>query len=214
MLVIIGLLVAGVMLGQELIRQSQYREHIVGMDKIRLAVKTFRLKFDGYPGDLRNATSFGLGTHNGDGNGYADGPGQEGRMFWEHLAAAGLIEGSYSGNWTANAVVGVDVPRSGLKSNLGWWNYHYSTSGYGGYYGHIPIGNYILVGSSGGYYPSYSDSFNGSELQQIDLKVDDGLPLTGRVLTWNHGLCTNGASVNLYNLTVKEQYCWFWTSID
>lgn len=57
-LVIIGLLVGGILGGQALIRASELRGLVSEYTLYTTAVSTFREKYDGLPGDLRNATKY------------------------------------------------------------------------------------------------------------------------------------------------------------
>ena len=61
-LVIIGLIVGGVLTGQDLIRAAEIRATIGQYEKYNTAVNTFRTKYNGIPGDLlaASSTSFGL----------------------------------------------------------------------------------------------------------------------------------------------------------
>jgi prepilin-type N-terminal cleavage/methylation domain-containing protein len=86
-LVIIGLLVGGVLQGQELIKQAQVRSAIGRVSEFDTALNTFRAKYRELPGDITKANAFGLnrprgstasatshntsdtGTTNDDGNG-------------------------------------------------------------------------------------------------------------------------------------------------
>ncbi|EMB14859.1 type II secretion system protein [Rhodopirellula europaea] len=125
-LVIIGLIVGGVLVGQDLIRAAEDRQIISYRDELLTAVNTFRLKYGDLPGDFDKATQFwgsDIGcpnspdniipkqaTCNGNGDGQVDGairPGSYGTpswqyqvevlKFWQHLANAELIKGQYSG---------------------------------------------------------------------------------------------------------------------
>ncbi len=79
-LVIIGLLVGGVLQGQELIRQAQIRKQIQALGDFDLAFNTFRTKYDAPPGDVRNPERFFPECYyanpgiiiSGDGNGLID----------------------------------------------------------------------------------------------------------------------------------------------
>ena len=57
-LVIVGLLVGGIFVGNDLIKQFQLRSVIREMDQFQTAILAFRLKYNGIPGDIRNATDF------------------------------------------------------------------------------------------------------------------------------------------------------------
>lgn len=66
-LVIIGLIVAGILTGQEMIKAATVRSQISQLEKLETAIYAFRDKYNGLPGDLANATTF-FGTT--DANGY------------------------------------------------------------------------------------------------------------------------------------------------
>lgn len=73
-LVIIGLIIGGVLVGQNLIRTAQLRGDITAIDKFDAAANTFKLKYGCIPGDCANATSFlSSGAYNGNGSGFLDG---------------------------------------------------------------------------------------------------------------------------------------------
>jgi prepilin-type N-terminal cleavage/methylation domain-containing protein len=85
-LVIIGLIVGGVLVGQDLIKAAEVRATISQIEKYNTAVNTFYGKYQALPGDMNisTATTFGFNatTHNGtgssgrgDGNGVIDGGG-------------------------------------------------------------------------------------------------------------------------------------------
>ena len=57
-IVVIGLLVGGVLQGQELIKQANIRSQIAQFEDINRATFTFRAKYNALPGDMNNATSF------------------------------------------------------------------------------------------------------------------------------------------------------------
>jgi prepilin-type N-terminal cleavage/methylation domain-containing protein len=122
-LVIIGLVVGGIMVGNELIQTAKLRGLITERDKLLTAVSTFRLKYNGLPGDLTNATNF-WGTDPGGCpntayntvkktetcNGIIEGrftpntcvepnvgANREHHRFWQHLSNAGLIDEMVTG---------------------------------------------------------------------------------------------------------------------
>src|SRR3984957_20998129 len=51
-LVIIGLIVGGILVGQDLIKAAEVRAQLLQIEKYNSAVNTFRGKFGGLPGDL------------------------------------------------------------------------------------------------------------------------------------------------------------------
>src|ERR1700728_2487693 len=82
-LVIIGLIVGGVLVGQDLIKAAEVRATVGQYEKYNAAVNTFRTKYNGIPGDIpqAQASQFGLFTMTaaapavglGDGNGLLEG---------------------------------------------------------------------------------------------------------------------------------------------
>jgi prepilin-type N-terminal cleavage/methylation domain-containing protein len=210
-LVIIGLIVGGVLVGQDLIAAAEGRAQISQIEKFDTAVNTFRVKYDYLPGDIpvSSAAMIGLYTVNclGDGslpfgarngNGLIEGAGiplplaalmGENLLFWADLSAAQLIEGGYD---VAGAALG--CPSSSLILTMN------SGSGYIGSYlppGKVGNGTFVHVYSANGYnwfllskVTSFSNStslFNGIpsipvlQAFRIDSKIDDGLPSSGNV---------------------------------
>jgi prepilin-type N-terminal cleavage/methylation domain-containing protein len=217
-LVIIGLIVGGVLVGQDLIRAAEVRAQITQIEKFNTAVNTFRGKFGALPGDLNNtvATTFGFAARGlyageGDGNGIIEGIRQnnpsnnvgylpnsgEALTFWGDIGspkAGNLIDGSFPNSST---------PTGSLSG---------SGPDFSGYLPLAKIGKgnsvYIWTNNSINYYGlsvlttlsnNYIQSNNGLTVRQaydIDKKIDDGLPQSGRVLalridqfgyTWANG---------------------------
>src|SRR5690606_34596889 len=104
-LVIIGLLVGALLIAQDMIRSSELRSIIAETEKFKTHVNSFKYKYGGLPGDLRNAKSYwpddsqyvGFSTPNGSGNGKIDSA-NESFAIWVHLTLAGLLNDSYLGN--------------------------------------------------------------------------------------------------------------------
>lgn len=135
-LVIIGLIVGGVLVGQDLIKAAEIRAQITQIEQFNAAVNTFRVRFNGVPGDIRNAkvvlNSNVADTWNGNGNRQIEVNATEGAtassvdgtshaatgeiiQFWHHLSLAQLIPGSYSGVVDVGGlVVGENVPATKL----------------------------------------------------------------------------------------------------
>jgi prepilin-type N-terminal cleavage/methylation domain-containing protein len=204
-LVIIGLIVGGVLVGQDLIKAAEIRATISQVEKYNASVNTFRTKYNGMPGDLTadNANAFGFVTRTGspgrgDGNGLIDTStgsgtvfGQEPALFWNDLSVANLVDGSFTGIDSASPIATTTSTVSTVMppAKLG-------------------RGNYITVGSTGGlnYYllagitgtsassGAYQLNMNLTPIQayNIDVKLDDGLPLTGTVQA--RGTAASGTS--------------------
>lgn len=108
-LVIIGLLLGGVLKGQELITGARVRNLISQQDGVKAAYFGFLDRFRALPGDYSAASTniTGVGTAcgttgNGNGNGQIEGTGAtapantEMTLAWEHLSKAGFINGTYT----------------------------------------------------------------------------------------------------------------------
>jgi prepilin-type N-terminal cleavage/methylation domain-containing protein len=125
-LVIIGLVVGGILTGQELIHAAGIRATSGQLEKYNTATNTFRLKYGYLPGDIPHTQAQAFGLYYStwlDGNGiYINGNGDgileaqisslwpqafsgEVAMFFLQLSQAGLIDGMY-GAGGADAIVG------------------------------------------------------------------------------------------------------------
>lgn len=110
-LVIIGLIVGGVLVGQDLIKAAGIRANVTQIERYDTAANTFLNKYNGLPGDLRNPTRYFSSVTNatgGDAQGDGDGLIEtvrgglipctsyscisgEALLFWYELSQAGLI---------------------------------------------------------------------------------------------------------------------------
>ena len=93
-LVIIGLLLGGVLKGQEMIKSAKVKSQMQQIDGISAAFNTYQDRFSALPGDDANAAAntgvAGLAAGNGNG----DISRNEGNArVWQHLEAANLLAG-------------------------------------------------------------------------------------------------------------------------
>jgi prepilin-type N-terminal cleavage/methylation domain-containing protein len=153
-LVIIGLIIGGIVAGQEMIGAAAVRAQISQIEKYNSAVNTFYVKYGYLPGDVPDpyASQFGFAARGafpgeGDGNGRLDGIDSnnmgaidcdapfagEQAMFWVDLSVAKLIEGGF------NTATPVAIP--GLISGSSVSLYFPAAT--------IGRGNYITVFSGG-----------------------------------------------------------------
>lgn len=217
-LVILGLLTGGILGGQALIRAAELRSVITESQRYTTAVRTFQDKYFAMPGDMSNATAFWgksaadcnaqagsvatPGTCNGNGDGIindAVAASTTGETFrgWQHMAFAGLIEGSYTGNagpvsaWDPDA--GVNVPRSRVGGGV--WGYGYADNSAApfNYTFNYDMRNWLVIGSEADNIHPDGPIFTPEEAWNIDTKLDDGRPGMGRVLANNIPSCTNTA---------------------
>lgn len=206
-LVIIGLIVGGVLVGQDLVKAAETRAQISQIEKFNTARNTFKVKYGYLPGDIPDpyASRFGFlarGTYPGEGDGndvlesnYDNTAGQnygvdggtagETAMLWVDLSTARMIEGSFTS--ATPSVTGVGSNNVGLyvpAAKVGGSNYIYVWS--------VNSVNYFGIASmfSGGAGPwIYSGTWGTTpamtvqQAYNIDKKIDDGLPQTGAVTT-------------------------------
>lgn len=238
-LVIIGFVVGGTVLTQTLIRQSQLRTVVSEYDLYGKATQEFIDKYSALPGDMPTAqtqwgsllanqctgmtaittiTTSNTATCNGDGNGKIDqnGTSVEYYAVWQHLSNAGLIDGRFTG-----AVYSTSVPTSKAGYNIpttriggaGWTMTYFGTVGttanyYGDSYGHV-----LMLGAPSGTNYQYGAILTASELYQLDKKLDDGAPGTGKLRTWRTGYLPNcttndsSQSAQTFNVTNKDLTC-------
>ena len=203
-IVVIGLIVASVVGGQSLVRQAKLRSIITDFENYKTAANTFKLEYDGLPGDLRRASSYGIGS-NGNGNGFIHHRGDELQYAWQHLKNSGLVPGAwtagqsyYPGNSPSTAYgdeiypLFTSVPRGHDSSNNGncidtWLD---------PLFGVYSATNYIIFGKAdreqwhiGQSYVCPQGGFLlVKEAVGLENKIDDGLPGTGMLLIANHAL--------------------------
>lgn len=168
-LVIIGLLLGGVLKGQELITGARVRNLIAQQDGIKAAYFGFLDRYRALPGDYAQATANipnvaagPCGTAgalgNGNGNGQINAAGSENILVWEHLARAGFINGSYTCAATATTATSPSNPYGGIL------DLQFDAAFLGGSLRHNL--------KTGGSVPS-------DILAEVDRKVDDGNPAQG-----------------------------------
>ena len=98
-LVIIGLLLGGVLKGQELINSAKVKNMATELKNIQIYIYTYQDKYKALPGDDRSAIAHVGATTGGNGNGEIDGAWNattvtESYSFWQHVRLAGLATGS------------------------------------------------------------------------------------------------------------------------
>lgn len=184
-LVIIGLIVGGVLVGQELINAAKLRKLNSDKETYITAVNAFKLKYNCLPGDCPNATAFFSGTSNGDGNYQIYNYSDEQCSFWQQLQLAGLIAGRYTGNCNGGYfTAGVNVPTLSINENSYFrvsyvgnitdiYNHSYPLGNYGNPF--MTVSNCTTSQWCGG------SVFTGQDALLVDKKFDDGSPYKGLI---------------------------------
>lgn len=238
-LVILGLLVGGVLAGTAMLRQSELQTIVSDYGKYTRAYAQFNAQYGGAPGDLLDATNYwgddaarcadaavtngSPGTCNGDGDGQIVDVGtvaarNEPFRAWQHLQLARYIDGNYTGETGGTYAVtdlttipGSNAPKSRIP-NAGWsiWN-NSAVIGTASWYAQ-DIGNFLMFGVATGNALTQGAALTPNEAWQVDKKVDDALPATGRVLTLKPAALANCATSAVdasaaYNLTYAGKAC-------
>lgn len=204
-MVIIGLLIGGILKGQELIANAKISGTVTQLKGLDAAMNTFQDKYNALPGDMVDAATrlpnCGTGTCvNGLGGGTIAGVlaapaavGNEQVLAFIHMSAADLISG-IEPNGAAPVNFGQALPT--VKAGGGMWlgygtpgntnaqaNRHYA----------VLNGTVADVGATTG-------ALSPTTAAQIDRKLDDGQPKSGNFQIDG----TNCASGNAVNATYQE----------
>lgn len=209
-IVIIGLIVAGISAGQSLVKQANIRSQISQIQSFELAFNSFILQYNAIPGDFNNANAYwGSDGVDGDGDKRIEGAagGWEGDNgdrngekieFFRHLFLAGITSEAYNGDVS---VLGEGYPALAYKSSVGMFA--------SGAFRISPISANVCLGAettASDCVPNYikgnsflslmvcnpsilpnSSNFNDGcgtilvvDTANIDTKIDDGFPASGK----------------------------------
>lgn len=207
-LIIIGLIVGGILKGQDLLESARLKSILTQANEYRLATATFMEKYGSLPGDYDKASEYIDGSLlNGNNDGRIEGPGlavnpggynHEARSFWAHLAAANLIThpGQPHGGH-AQFDKGVPSTKIGGGFTLRYQPHPEMVS------------HWFVIGAENG------DTGDGPLLtpvqaMSIDVKADNGDPTRGQIQAksgagGNAGLCVKANG--LYNTDNKDKAC-------
>jgi len=132
-LVIIGLIVGAIFTGSTLSRSAALKSVITDFNTYKTAIHAFDEKYTSYPGDLVNARAYwpndsvyaGFVTQNGNGDRRIEWA-SESHQSWQHLNAAELIPGKFTGIFGSGSRTGINIPDSTIKGGgfdlyHSWW---------------------------------------------------------------------------------------------
>lgn len=222
-LVIIGLIVGGILKGQEVIESARQKNVMALYDQIRAAQNTFLDRYKALPGDYNEAsTKIHSSVVDGNRNGYvsestgvagtnvssiaaANGASGENYMYFQGLVASGLFAGGQLTTTTATVFSGGATP-SALPpapwSNTGLTVAHGTHTGTatGGAASAVTT-VWLRLATSATTVASANAPLTAASAFQIDQKFDDGLPETGRIrnMDVNSGVC--GGATTDYKIT-------------
>lgn len=197
-LVIIGLLIGGVLKGQELIASTRLKATISQWDAYKSAYNGFVDRFQNIPGDMATATTTvsATGVVNGDGDGVigtnqtggneftATINADENLNFWAHMAAARLISGVTLGAaaGAATAANAGGIPAGRITGTFWTAENVTTTTGITSDFVALQKGSAAIAAS-----------LSGAQYAEIERKFDDSNALTGSILDAAGGTCTTAA---------------------
>ncbi len=182
-LMIIGLLIGGILKGQELINNTRVLNTIRQVKSYHTAYITFQDSYGAVAGDIVNPGSripnctASPCNISGDGNGKFD-TDDELFNFWLHLAKANLITGIDTSYTSVDETPGVSVP--GIPFNKGSFRISPYTNGH------------TMAFTNQGY------GIKLSNAAQIDRKMDDGVANRGSVILDDYDLAGFDPPTNDY----------------
>jgi prepilin-type N-terminal cleavage/methylation domain-containing protein len=175
-LVIIGLLLGGILKGQELINSAKVKNLANDFRVVPTYIYAYQDKFRALPGDdPRSVANLGAGTTqvagSTVGNGVIDGDwrstatSDESAIFWEHVRRANLASGPTSPADSTYPPLNVDGGRIGVTS----------------------ASNSPAAALLRGSYVMCSDGILGKFAKQLDTTLDNGDTTTGNVMVFANG---------------------------
>lgn len=200
-LVVIGLLLGGILKGQELYANSGVNSAARQAQIFDAALVSFHDTYGALPGDITSpatripkcdsapCSTPGDGTGiigavvAGPGNGIPAGDGTENRIAWSHLFAAGLVDGVSPGA-PANPsdVWGLQYPKARMGM-MGFQVVYYNTADPGGT---TTNGHYLVLRagrvSSATAVTDADRALTPEQAYNFDRKIDNGQPYSGKVV--------------------------------
>jgi len=218
-MIIIGLLIGGILKGQELIANAQTTSTISQMRAFDAAITTFRDKYGALPGDLANASTrlpdcTGGCDNDGDSNGRIDEPASlgdapgdedESAVAFTHMAAADLISGVDHTSTTDE--FGEIMPEANLGGGL-WVGFTTDGSAAGGITsGDLRPGHYLVYNGTVANVGGTTGALTPNQAAQIDRKLDDGVPDSGSVQVVGTNCTTDADGDTIYNEASESALC-------
>lgn len=200
-LIVIGLILGSAVLAGDLVHAAKIRAQVEQIKKLEMAFTIFQQKFQEYPGDNSKASYFFPGTINGNGNGYIDtqnaalirwNSADELRQVFIQLAKASLMDRPYDGS----NELGKGIPYTSYSNDAGIFiassrifdaaiqNEEDKSL--------ARLGNNIIWLAACNHRDKiFNDDitrwvencgvFPPNDLRQIDAKIDDGIPINGKL---------------------------------
>ena len=217
-LVIVAIIVSSLILGRDLLTDGRIRSIIREVDTYVSALDNFNTIYNCSPGDCLNATTLlgatsinGKTINNGNGDGQIS-TWSEIFGVWLHLMEANLIPGSFDGGAASSVIfqINTNVPGSEYGPGMLFFvDYNNFTSNYAS-------NNVLELALTGAVALTPYEGVAVLDAFIIDSKMDNGLPYTGRVISYSNTI-GNGACVatafasspshSLPYLTLTSTFC-------
>lgn len=222
-MIIIGLLIGGILKGQELIGNARISASVSQLKAFETAINTFRDKYSGYPGDILNPANrvpncTAMCNQGGNGNGQIGAAGagaaladaaNENSAALGQLVASDMFAGVDPQNPTATASsAGTNQVASNIAGTMKLFYDAGSTPA--GAVAAISAGHYVRWDSST---TAVSSAATGniltpSQAARIDRKMDDGTSDAGSVVAIGaNGAATACSNAGVYNENVGTANC-------
>jgi prepilin-type N-terminal cleavage/methylation domain-containing protein len=208
-LVIIGLIIGGILKGQEIIASARQKAVINQVNAVRAATNTYFDRYRALPGDDPNATNIDASlTFNGDGNGRVintasiasagalgnDTNGNSGEQyaFFNDLIAANLLNGGQVTTAANGSNFGVSALPAAPISGAGM-TVVYGTHGGAGT-ASAKTTHWVRIHKN---VKTPGFAISPRTLANIDAQIDDGIPQQGGVRGDTTSTCDNGTATYL-----------------
>lgn len=215
---IIGLVIGGVLVGQNLYKAAKLHQVSKDMNKYMAAVNNYKIIYSAYPGDHRTAEQFWPSkTNNGNGDGkifdhWSTGAARdEDSKAMEQLSLAEIIEFHPTGSYSPQ-IVGKTMPAGpfdgqGYRFQSAPWNGNESLYG--------RMGMHIVAGIVAPGADVWDGFLTASQAYEVDKKFDDGMPATGLMISTGstNSDCVEGSTGdwnpgnNKYAININRKAC-------
>lgn len=222
-LIIIGLLIVAITSGSSLIRNAKLRSITNEAKQYQVAVNSFFMKFDEYPGDFNQAIGTGdLAAVAGNNNDLIEwenaqaATAGEGSNAWLHLMQADILPSDAITSLDTAAEVAEMLDATSATNDLNPGTHFPSSAenAAGWVFGNNGTINYVYItGSLTDAFagagpvvaaPTLSAVLNTADAYSIDNKSDDGSRTTGDIIETLGGDCADNGTVSQYDLTTDS----------
>ena len=210
-LIIVGVLASMTVFAAQFLESGKNQSLIYEITALRRNVAKFYEIYKALPGDFENAGAAMGASRSGNGNGFYDvvNSSHESLFAWHHMAKAAIITGNFT--FAYSSIPGVNLPKSRVILDGGYRlgseiPVEISGGGFGSRYKILlELAGYSVQNTTNG--RGYIGAVRAVNMQEIDVKIDDGEPLDGFVLGLNDAnlRCNTGSgtpTVGVYQASI------------